>query len=83
MKRKKMMALMAAMLLTAGSCMAQIFITDEDQDGRKTASKEEFNVMVAEQNVAYDQYVPVGSSLLVLTGLGAAYLLGKRRKDAK
>ena len=83
MKRKKMMALMAAMLLTAGSCMAQIFITDEDQDGRKTASQDEFSVMVAEQNVAYDQYVPVGSSLLVLTGLGAAYLLGKRRKDAK
>ena len=83
MKRKKMMALMAAMLLTAGSCMAQIFITDEDQDGRKAISQEQFTVMVPTQDAEYDQYVPVGSSLLVLTGLGAAYLLGKRRKDAE
>ena len=83
MKRKKMMALMAAMLLTAGSCMAQIFITDEDQDGRKTVSQDEFTVMVPTLDKPNDQYLPVGSGLLIMTGLGAAYLLGKRRKDAK
>ena len=37
--------------------------------------------MVPEQNVTYDQYVPVGEGILLLAGLAGAYLVGKRKKE--
>lgn len=61
----------------------QMILTEEDVNinPRAGKSKPGFGVMVPVQNVDYDQweYVPLGNGLLLLAGLGGAYLLKKKR----
>lgn len=67
--------------MACGPAMSQVFIMDEGTNNRGELSSDGFTVMVAEQNVSHDQYVPVGGGVLLLAGLAGAYLLGKRRKE--
>lgn len=67
--------------MACGPAMSQVFIMDEGTNNRDELSSGNFTVMVPEQNVSYDQYVPVGGGVLLLAGLAGAYLLGKRRKE--
>ena len=80
---KKLIAIIAALMLATAPAMAQVFIMDEDEynNGRAGTDANGFGVMVPEQDVTYDQYLPLGEGIVVLAGLAGAYLLGKRKKE--
>lgn len=63
----------------------QMILTEEDAGINPRAGSPEpgFGVMVPVQNVTYDQweYLPLGDGLLLLAGLGGAYLLKKKRRQ--
>ena len=82
--KKKLIAIVAALLLTVGTAFSQVILTDEDiNHNRADANSNEFGVMVPMQNVNMDQWkqAPLGNGILLLAGLGAAYALSKRKKD--
>ena len=81
--KKRLIAIMAVLFLTVGRAFAQVIITDEDVNhNRGTRDGQEIGVMVPMQNVDMDQWkvAPLGSGVLLLAGLGAAYLARKRKK---
>ena len=81
--KKKMLTLMTVLMMVAGSAFAQVIITDEDVNhNRATRDAEEFGVMVPMQKFDGDQWkvAPLGNGILLLAGLGAAYLVKKRKK---
>ena len=82
--KKVILTIVAVLTMAITPAMAQIFLDDEGENVGRTRCTNppgEFHVMVPAENVNYDQYVPVGEGLVLLTGLGAAYLLGKRKKN--
>lgn len=82
--KKRILTIVAALTMAITPAMAQIFIEDDEwSDNRVQKSEEEFGVMVPKENVDYDQwkYTPVGEGVVLLAGLGLAYLVGKRKKD--
>ena len=81
---KRTIIIATILLMAVQSVMGQIIYTREDQGTHlREGGKGELGVMVPLQNVEYDQwkleYVPVGDGLLLLVGLGGAYLLKKKR----
>ena len=82
--KKKLIAIVAALLMTVGSAFSQVILTEEDVNhNRQQQDVQEFGVMIAGQGLAMDQYkyTPLGSGVLLLAGLGAAYLVRKRNKE--
>ena len=79
--KKRIITIAALMLMAVVPAMSQVFILEDNEWNNKRNSQDGFGVMVPEQNVIYDQYVPVGEGLFVLAGLAGAYLLGKRKKE--
>lgn len=69
------------MLMAVVPAMSQVFILEDNEWNNKRNSEDGFGVMVPEQNVIYDQYVPVGEGIVLLASLAGAYLLGKRKKE--
>jgi hypothetical protein len=56
-----------------------LIVSEEEYNSNRAQGTGTFNVMVPTQDVAYDQYLPLGDAVLLLTGLAGAYLLGKQR----
>ena len=81
--KKKLIAIVAVLFMTVGTAFSQVIITDEDfNHNRAEGSSNDFGVMVPMQNVNMDQWkqAPLGSGLLLFAGLGAAYLLKKKKQ---
>ena len=81
--KKKMLTLMTVLMMAAGSAFAQVIITDEDVNhNRAEKNAQSVGVMVPMENVDWDQWkvAPLGNGILLLAGLGAAYLVKKRKK---
>ena len=82
--KKKLIAIVAVLFMTVGTAFSQVIITDEDLNHhRDGTNSNDFGVMVPMQNVNMDQWkqAPLGSGLFLLAGLGAAYLLRKRKEE--
>ena len=79
--RNKLIATVVLMLFLALPAHAQVFIMEEDVESNIRVVGSEFVVPVPYQGGDLDQYLPLGDGLLLLAGLGGAYLLGKRRKE--
>ena len=80
--KKKLIVTLVTVFVALTPAMSQVFITPEEEwNNNRAGSDVPLGVVVAEQDVEYDQFVPVGSGMLILGCLGGAYLLGKRRKD--
>ena len=80
---KRVLTLAMAMLLAAPA-MAQIFLDDESLTNRGwLGDLDELGNIIPFHEVEWDQanYAPAGGGILLLTALGGAYLLGKRRKE--
>ena len=80
---KRVLTLAMAMLLAAPA-MAQIFLDDESLTNRGwLGDMDELGNIIPFHEVEWDQanYAPAGGGILLLTALGGAYLLGKRRKE--
>ena len=79
---KRIVVLLTALMLMAGTMNAQIFIADNEFEGTMRQNEDEFVLFVPVQGHDGDQfYAPVGSGLLLLTGMAGAYLLKKRKKQ--
>ena len=78
---RKIVAVLTALLLMAGSSRAQIFITDDEFEGILRHGESEYVLVVPTQGSDADQFLPVGEGWLVLACLGASYLLAKRKKQ--
>ena len=81
---KRLIALMVAVLMTTGTAMAQIFLDDESLTNRGwLGDMDELGNIIPFHEVEWDQanFTPTGGGILMLTVLGGAYLLGKRRRE--
>ena len=81
--KKRIVTIILALFMGVVPTMAQVFImeNDESMSPRDPESAITFNVIVASQDVANDQFVPLGEGILLLSGLAGAYLLRKRKHD--
>ena len=79
--KKRILTIVAGLMMAITPSMAQVFLDDDDYNNTRAQYNGELGVMVPPQNDLHDQYVPVGEGLVLLIGLGAAYLLGKRKKN--
>ena len=81
--KKLILTVVVALFMAVVPAMSQVFITDEDAWDYVRAPQDAsaIPVMVPEQDIKYDQFIPVGNGVLLLAGMGAAYLLGKRKKN--
>ena len=81
MKKKRNILLAALLLLVlAAPLRAQVFMT-EDEMNLRTSEDAEDPFILQSGGLEYDQtnWVPVGSGIVLLTALGGAYLLRKKR----
>ena len=78
---RKILVLMAVLMLFVGPMKAQIFIADDEFEGTLRLEEDEFVLFVPNQGHDGDQFVPISDGLLGLTVLGGAYLLTKRKKE--
>lgn len=82
---KRTLVIVTIILMAVQTAMGQIIYTQEDQGTHLRNETAPGYVMVPLQDVQYDQwkteYVPVGNGLLLLVGLGGAYLINKKRRN--
>lgn len=82
-KARKYITITAALLLSVAA-QAQIYIaTDEDYENSLRTGSDGSGLLVPNMGLDADQslFVPLGGGWLLLAGMGAAYLMHKRRKD--
>lgn len=82
--KKKLLSLIAAVLIAVGPALGQIIVNDGDYNhNRSEQNVTEMPVMVPREGLYTDQWkhAPLGNGMLLLVGLGAAYLVGKRKKN--
>lgn len=78
---RKIVVLMAVLLLFVGPMKAQIFIADDEFEGTLRLEEDEFVLFVPNQGHDGDQFVPICDGVLGMTVLGGTYLLTKRKKE--
>ena len=81
---RKSFILLVTMLLMALPMRSQVFLTQEDLDSERDGQWEDIGLIIPIHEQDFDQaepWAPVGSGITLLTALGGAYLLGKRRKE--
>ena len=86
-KRVLMMALLMCLMVSpilTDHAYAQVFISDEEYNNNRANVTEGELVPILPQNLEVDwiEPAPLGEGLLLLAGLGGAYLLNKKRKEA-
>ena len=79
MKVKKSIVLLL-LLSIATISQAQIFIDDDEFEGRMRQGATHSSLLAPVQGQGTDQYVPLGEGVMALSLLGGAYLLTKRKK---
>ena len=81
--KKRIFAIVAALLMASAPMMAQVFLDDEELLNSRAGTNEPS--MYVENPLVYnsgeDWYTPVGEGLIVLAGFAGAYLLGKRKHN--
>ena len=83
MKRlnKNIVVLLTFLMLSVVPMKAQVFIMDDEFEGVLRHGESEFVLVAPNEGHDGDQYVPIGEGVLLLTTLGGAYLLTKRKKS--
>ena len=82
--KAKHIIILASLLLMGSAANAQIFILEDDEfmdNNRAGAIVGGSLPTLPMQDFTTDQFAPPGSGMLVLSALGGAYLLGRRRKS--
>ena len=77
--KKKIISLLAIIMLLVGNATAQIFCLDDETIDR-SGTLDPSGMIVPNLGSTNDQYTPLGSSTAILIGFGTAYLLAKKRK---
>lgn len=82
--KSRIISLIALILISFGTAFGQVILTEEDHNNsRATGDPNNIGVMVPAQGWDVDQwkYTPLDGGWLLLSGIGVAYLLRKRRKE--
>ena len=77
-RRAIVMLMLMAMTFTA---KAQVFMLDGDENYREPEDPAVFADLPENFGMGVDWYAPVGDGLMLLSALGGAYLISKRRKS--
>ena len=78
---KKIIYTLALTLMLSVSASAQIFML-EDSDSERLESEDGLIIVNPDYHGSgEDWYTPLGGGTLLLAGMGAAYLLGKKKKN--
>ena len=81
---KKIFGTIAVMVAMSAPMQAQVFLDDEDIYARGNGDGNmDIGNIIPQHGIELDQanYTPVGEGILLLSVLGGAYLLGKRKKS--
>ena len=78
---KRIITVAALLFMAIAPLRSQILIVSDDEFNNNRSTTDGFGVMVPQQDIHLDQYVPLGEAMLLLAGMGAAYLVAKRRKE--
>ena len=78
-KVKKSMVLLLLLTIATAS-QAQVFIDDDEFEGRMRLGTQNSSLLVPLQGHEGDQYAPIGEGVIALSLLGGAYLLAKRKE---
>lgn len=82
--KKRLFVILTIVFWSLQSAFGQIIYTEEDAglNPRSGIKSDQLGVMVPMQGVDADQWklAPLGNGIMLLAGLGGAYLLGKKRK---
>ena len=79
---KKILLIFTLLLTLAAPMRAQVFIMEEDENDRVDnvfGNGQWNNIIVHGSPDDQTNWVPLGEGILMLTALGGAYLLGKKR----
>ena len=78
--KKKIISLLAIIMLLVGNATAQIFCIDDETIDR-SGTLDPSGMIIPDLGSTNDQYyTSLGGSTAILIGFGAAYLLAKKRK---
>lgn len=79
---KKRIAILTAAMLMAMTAKAQMFTMENEVNELREPVAEDHGI-IPFHGVEFDQsnYIPLGDGVLLLTALGGAYLIGKRKKE--
>lgn len=77
---KKILYTVALTLMLSISASAQVFMLEDSDSERADAEGGLIIVNPDYHGSGEDWYTPLGGGTLLLAGMGAAYLLGKKRK---
>lgn len=80
---RNILVLLLLLFMATAPVHAQIFIQDSEYEGTSRTEYEEYDLISPIQGTTLDQYLPLGNGLLLLAGLGGAYLLKKRKGEKK
>ena len=84
-KMKKLVLVLSVLLMVSAPLKAQVFIMDDEYEGNlrngESMSDVDWDLLVPNQALDSDQYLPLGDGWLLLLGLGGAYLLKKRNRE--
>ena len=75
------LVMVTLLVLLLGSAHAQIFLQEFDQTDNPREEADDYGLFIGFQGGDGDQYLPLGDGLLVLMGLGGAYLLKNRKRE--
>ena len=79
---KKILLILTILLILAAPLRAQVFIMEEDENdrlGNVFGNGQWNNIIVHGSPDDQMNYMPLGEGILMLTALGGAYLLGKKK----
>ena len=80
--QKRIITIAAMLFLAVAPLRSQIFIlSEEEMNTRATTEVPPLGVLVPNQDVPNDQFVPLGEGVLLLAGMGGAFLVAKRKKE--
>ena len=82
--KKRIITVVFTLFMAAAPAIGQVIYLDEDITNlRKGREGNELGVMIPLQGQDYDQfeYAPLGEGMLMLLGMGGAYLAAKRKKN--
>ena len=79
-KRRRVIVLLLFMIMSL-TMKAQVFMMDGDENYREPENPQVFAGLPENYGLAVDWYTPVGDGIIVLSVLGGAYLLRKRKEN--
>ena len=80
---KKKLLIFTLFVTLAAPLRAQVFMMDGEGNYREPEDPEVFAGLPENYGLGVDWYTPVGDGFLLLSAMGGAFLLTKKKRDSK